>query len=305
VVLETQLALGGVGLAVVAALVGAAGASVHHDPRAAHAAVAFGLHVTYPEMNIAAGVLLALAAVGVVVVFRMVANLLGQVRSYREFLQDADVVGALEGYPDVTVISDSAPHAFCAGLRDPRVFISTGTIELLMAEELAAVVRHERDHRAARDPLRLAVIRALGNALFFMPALRPLAHRYGELAEVRADDAAVSAPGGDRRALASALLAFDENAAVDTAGAVGISPERVDALFGDPAPGRVPHALIAVSLATLVTLVVVAWRASAAAAANSTFNLPVVSSQPCVVVLALIPLFACLAARVAIQAARS
>jgi hypothetical protein len=73
----------------------------------------------------------------------------------------------------------------------------------------------------------------------------------------------------------------------------GISPERVDALLGRPLPSRLPRALILTSLVVLILLVVVVWRASRAAAADVTFNLPVVSAQPCMLVLALVPLLVC------------
>ena len=46
---------------------------------------------------------------------------------------------------------------------------------------------------------------------------------------------------------------------------------------------------MAVSLATLAILTVLIWRASAAASAHATFNLPVLSSQPCMLFLALVP----------------
>jgi hypothetical protein len=42
--------------------------------------------------------------------------------------------------------------------------------------------------------------------------------------------------------------------------------------------------------------VVVVWRASAAASAHATFNLPVLSAQPCMLVLALLPAAVVLAA---------
>jgi hypothetical protein len=285
-IFELQLALGSAGLATAAAVLAAATASVHRDPQAAHQAVVLGVHITYPEVNLAALLLLALAALGVCVLVRVVGTVAGHVRAYRRFLADADMVGNPAGYPDVTLVRDAIPQAFCAGLMRPRVFVSTAAVDLLTPAELAAVVRHERAHRATRDPLRFALLRALGRSLFFMPALPPLAREYGELAEVKADGAAIAASGGDSRALASALLAFVDAAPV---GAAGISPDRVDALLGDGRSSRLPAGLIALSLAPLAALVVLVWRASEAAAANATFNLPVISSQPCVVVLALIP----------------
>jgi hypothetical protein len=54
--------------------------------------------------------------------------------------------------------------------------------------------------------------------------------------------------------------------------------------------------LIVASVVTLAVAIVVVWRASAIASADATFNLPLVSAQPCMLVLALIPVLACLAA---------
>jgi len=134
----------------------------------------------------------------------------------------------------------------------------------------------------------------LGQALFFLPALCALGERYGQLAEERADGAAVRALGREGP-LAAALLAFDAGA---PAGASGISPARVDSLLGRPAEWRLPAGLLAVSLATVAVLVVLVWRASGVASASATFNLPVLSSQPCMLVLALVPVIGTAAARV-------
>lgn len=51
------------------------------------------------------------------------------------------------------------------------------------------------------------------------------------------------------------------------------------------------------SLAALSALVALAWRASSAASAHTTFNLPLLSSQPCVLMLALLPALAVLVAQ--------
>src|SRR3954470_24375492 len=74
-------------------------------------------------------------------------------------------------------------------------------------------------------------------------------------------------------------------------GSAGISAERVDSLLGVGGGGGLPAALIAASLSVLVVLV---WRASGVASAHATFNLPLVSSQPCMLMLALLPLLACM-----------
>ena len=52
-------------------------------------------------------------------------------------------------------------------------------------------------------------------------------------------------------------------------------------------------------LLTLATLIAVVWRAGGAASAHASLNLPIDSSQPCLLVLALVPVVACLAGAVA------
>jgi hypothetical protein len=296
-VFRSQLALGAVGLAVASAAVVTAASSVHRASRGTHPVVIAGQRLSYPAVNVAAAVLLALALLGAVVLAILVQATWSQLRSYRKFVRGIAVLGPLAGHPGVIMIDDASPQAFCAGYLRPTVYVSRGALELLSREELGAVLFHEGHHRATRDPLRFACGRVLGQALFFLPALRPLGDRYCELAEQKADEAAVRASAGRSAALAGALLAFD---AASPAGVAGISPERVDSLLGQPPRWRLPSPLIAVSLATLCSLVVVVWRASAAASAHATFNLPVLSSQPCMPVLALMPaavIFAALAWR--------
>jgi Zn-dependent protease with chaperone function len=281
-----QLALGACGLAAAIAAVGAAADSVHRVSRGAPEIVIASQRFTYPEVNVAAALLLALAAVGAAVIAIALRASWRQLRDYRRFVRGIAVLGPLPGRPGITVIDDPAPHAFCAGYLRPTIYVSTGALTVLSDDELAAVLVHEDHHRTLRDPLRLAFSRILSQALFFLPVLPSLRDRYGDLAEERADDAAVRA-AGDAAPLASALLAFD---AAAPRGASGISPGRVDSLLGRPAGWRLPSSLVALSLATLSVLTVLVWRASAAASAHATFNLPVLSSQPCMLILALVPI---------------
>ena len=285
-VLGLQLALGAGGLAAAVAAVGAAVGSVHRVNGGAPEIVIAGVRFTYPTVNVAAALLLALAAVGAAVIAIALRASWRQLRDYRRFVRGIAVLGPLPGHPRITVIDDPAPHAFCAGYLRPSIYVSTGALAILSDDELAAVLAHEDHHRTLRDPLRLASSRILSQALFFLPALPSLGDRYRALAEERADDAAVRA-GGETGPLASALLAFD---AAAPAGAFGISPGRVDSLLGRPSGWRLPSSLVALSLATLSVLTVLVWRASAAASAHATFNLPVLSSQPCMLILALVPI---------------
>jgi bla regulator protein blaR1 len=293
-----QLALGVCGLAAAATAVGAAASSVHRQGTNAPDVVIAGQRFTYPTVNVAAAVLLVLAALGAAVI--AVALTVGwrQLRDQRRFVRGIAVIGPLPGHPGITVIDDAVPHAFCAGYLRPRIYVSTGALEVLSEDELAAVMVHEDHHRAVRDPLRLACSRILCQALFFLPVLPSLRERYSDLAEERADHAAVRAAGAPGP-LASALLAFD---AATPPGASGISASRVDSLLGRTSEWRAPSSLVALSLAALSGLTVLVWRASAAASAHATFNLPGLSSKPCMLVLALVPILGC--AGVAIWAPR-
>jgi hypothetical protein len=283
-----QLALGAAGIAACTLVLGAAASAVHVHPAAAHHLDVAGAHLTYPAVNAAAVVLMVLALLGAAVLAVAIHAAVRQWRGHRRLLAGLPVTGPLPGHPTVLVIDAAAPVAFCAGWLRPRVYVSTAVLDRLSAAELHAVLAHEHHHGALRDPLRLAVSRVLCQALFFLPVLRPLHDRYADVAEITADAAALEASGGAPGPLASAMLA------------VGATPERVDVLLGEARRAwRLPRLLLVAALLTLVVLVALAWRASHSASVQATLNLPIASSQPCVLVLALVPVLACLAAAVA------
>jgi Zn-dependent protease with chaperone function len=297
-----QLALGAAGLTAATAAVAAAAGSVHHDERAAHDVFVLGSHFSYPAINVAAALLLVLAALGLTVLLTALLAGWRQLRAYRHFVAAVPVLGMLPGHPNVTVLAGESVQAFCAGYLRPRIYISAGAVSLLSPEELDAVLLHEQHHRSARDPLRLACARILNQALFFLPALSPLSDRYADLAEMRADEAAIRAAAGDPAPLASALLRFDAQA---PGGSAGISPDRVDSLLGLASRKPLPTVLIAASVGPLAAVIVLIWRASAVASADATFNLPLLSAQPCMLLLALVPILACLCSIVGRRVLRS
>jgi Zn-dependent protease with chaperone function len=286
--LALALALGIGGLLLATAAVTTAIASVHHGSTDSRPVLVAGLHFTYPNLNFAAALLLALATTGATSIILGIRASWRQLRAYRSLVDRIGVVEPLDKDPRVSVITDPLPQAFCAGYLHPRVYVSRRTVDLLTNAELDAVLAHEHHHRRVRDPLRLASARILSQALFFVPVLRSLSERYAELAEVSADHAAVRANAGEVAPLASALLAFDQSG---PPGVAGISPERVDALLGEPIGWRLPLLLLAASLGLLSGMSTLVWLVSGAASAHATFSLPIVSSQPCVMVLLTIVLF--------------
>jgi Peptidase family M48 len=288
VVVPLSLLLAGTGTVASAAPVGAAIATVHRASAATGRLDLAGLSFSYPRLNAAAWILLGVALIGTSAIAVALRAVLRQRGAYRQFLAGLEVAGRLSEDPSVLVIADPRPQAFCAGYLRPRVYISQAALNILGDAELRAVLAHEHHHRRVRDPLRLACGRVLSQALFFLPALRALFVRYSDLAELNADGAAVRSGVGGRSALASALLAFEASGG-------GISPERVDSLLGQAVSWRCPRWLMSASFFALSSLTAVTWSASQMASARATFNVPFLSSQPCLAMLALMPLLGCVA----------
>ena len=283
------LALAAAGTAASAIAVAAAIASFHQVAAATGRLQVAGVPFSYPRLNGPAWILLVLALIGAAALGITLRALLRQHVAYRRLLARLDVVGRLEDHPGVEVIADPRPQAFCAGYVRPRVFISEAALELLDEPELEVVLAHEHHHRRMRDPLRFACGRMFGQGLFFVPALRALFRRYADVAELNADGAAVREGANKPAALASALLTFEASGA-------GVAPERVDALLGGPIGWRRPWRLLALSVGSLASLVSLTWATSQAASARATLALPLLSSQPCLAVLVLVPFVACIIA---------
>lgn len=164
----------------------------------------------------------------------------------------------------VVVVPTERVIAFCAGLRRPRVHLSSAAVSSLDHGELRAVLAHELHHARRRDPLRMAVRHVVARALFFLPVVKLLGDRLDELAERDADTQAIRAAGGDRRALAGALLRFD---AAGAPGGAGISPARVDWLTGAAAPWALPARQVGGAVLALAGLLAVALASASMGAA--------------------------------------
>lgn len=257
--------------------------AIEGAPGKAHDFVVAGVALTYPSANLAAIVVVGLAAVGAVALalgIRIVVRHLAAGRRFRRRLVARRPVQR-DGY---LLLDEPEPLAFCAGVVRPRVYLSDGACSMLAPGQLRAVIAHENHHRVRRDPLRVLLATGLAEALFFLPAIGRLRDRYATVAELRADDAAVSACGGDPGPLARAMAMFD--AVGSPEGAVGIAPERVDHLLGAPPPDALPVTALAGAVLTIAGMLVIAWDAGQSAVLRATFALPVLSHRPCVVALA-------------------
>jgi len=238
-----------------------------------------------PDLRPASVLVLILGSLAVATVALSVRAVIHQLHAGRRFEHGLRVLAPLPGSTRAYVVDDDEPQAFCIGLLRPRVYVSRAALELLGADERAAVLAHEAHHARRRDPLRLLVARALAEGLFFLPAVRRLHERYAALSELAADHAATAERGG-RRALASAILAFDQH---PSPAAVGIAPERVEHLLGQRPRWELPTLLLLGALATIGALLAVTLRL-ADATAQATVGLPALAAQACMLAMALGPI---------------
>jgi Zn-dependent protease with chaperone function len=301
-VARASLLLGGLGLASAILVLALPLESWHVTANvASHRISIFGQRLSYPVANAEAILSVALAALGLIVTVLAARGAVTELTAARRFHRRLAHLN-LRPFRGALVIENERPQAFCAGLLAPRVYVSTGALKLLDDAGLEAVLAHERHHARRRDPLRLATGRVLARALFIVPGLSGLIQRQQTLAELSADESAVNAGPANRSGLAGAMLGFA--VATPPGGSAGIDPRRIDYLLGEPPSWRFPLAFCLVSAAAIALLVAVAVLAGRIAHGSATLAPPFLSRQPCVVVLAAIPVALGLLAAVAIRAVR-
>ncbi len=177
----------------------------------------------------------------------------------------------LEGRIDA--VEDARPFSFCYWFARPRICVSSGLVDRLAADELRAVLLHERYHLRHRDPLRIVVARYFAAGLYVVPVVDDLVTHFALEKEIDADEDAVAAMG-DVRPLARALYALLRDAdelslgLLVPVGSLSATEARIDHLLeGTPLPVGISPAHVALSLGALAA-------ASVLAAAPTAFVAP-------------------------------
>lgn len=148
---------------------------------------------------------------------------------------------ALVGRPDTrlgaVVVSHPEPAAWCLPGRGRTVVLTSAAVEALDGTQLAAIIAHERAHQRGRHHLLVCAAGSLATAFPRVRAFGVAHEQVGRLAEMAADDAAVSA--ASRLTVAGTLLTVAAPAPV-VAGALGAGGSavavRVRRLIAAPAP---------------------------------------------------------------------
>ncbi|CAN5483619.1 hypothetical protein BH20ACT2_BH20ACT2_03840 [soil metagenome] len=121
------------------------------------------------------------------------------------------------GIDHIELVDDDHAYSLTFGFTTPRTAISTALVDRTNDQELASVLIHEGYHVANRDPLKIALARAVNAGFFPLPATRHLLDRYLTGRELNADHRALRHCG--RPALAGALFRASGGPAALTLGA--------------------------------------------------------------------------------------
>lgn len=179
----------------------------------------------------------------------------------RQHREQVDLVASRD-HDGLHVVEHPLPVAWCLpSMREPRIVISAGLLASLPADQIAAVIAHERAHLRSRHDLVLEAFTVLNRAFPARVSSAAALQETALLVEVLADRAAVCGHGA--RALAGALVAV--SAARGPAGSLGIGAASSDLIIrvnlvadrGSHWPQAVLVGLTAVLLLALPTVLVV------------------------------------------------
>lgn len=144
-----------------------------------------------------------------------------------------------------TVVDHTTAAVYCLPGRPGRVVVTSAALDALTAEELAAVLRHERAHLRGRHHLLVALAVAFHRALPGLPMADAAETEIRRLVEHLADDRASERHG--RQAVATAIVQLADRAPRHALGAGTGAVERVRRMLAPPARPRTLHRLVAAS----------------------------------------------------------
>jgi Zn-dependent protease with chaperone function len=148
--------------------------------------------------------------------------------------QAARLVGVPEPALGAVLVEHPQPTAYCVAGRHPTVVLTTGAVQALDPDQLAAVLAHERAHLAAHHHVLLGMARIGRQVLPFLPLMRDADAQITRLVEMHADDAAKRASGPAPLATALVALATAGSPAPALAAAAVDTVQRIHRLL-DPA----------------------------------------------------------------------
>ena len=173
-------------------------------------------------------------------------------RQALQHAQTARLVGRPEPALGATLVDHPQPAAYCVAGRDPTVVLTTGAVQALDADQLAAVLAHERAHLTGRHHRLIAMARIGRQVLPFVPLMRDADAQVARLAEMHADDAATRTCEPAPLATALVILAAGASPAPALAAAATDAVQRIQRMLGPAEPlGRTRRRLLRTTAAAL------------------------------------------------------
>lgn len=166
------------------------------------------------------------------------------------------LLGRLDPQTNVTVLEHASPTAYCVPGRGHQIVMTAGAVAALDADEMHAVLAHERAHLKARHDLILEFFTVLHHAVPGPIRCEAALSEVHLLVEALADRAALRLSGA--RPLARALVTMHKaarpEATLGSGGPVGQTTARL-LLIADASHPRHGRAFVMISFAVVVLLV--------------------------------------------------
>lgn len=87
----------------------------------------------------------------------------------------------------MAVFEYSSPVAFCMGILNPRIYLSSCLVKMMTPKELETIIIHEKQHLNRNDNLILLLLQAIKNMFFFLPIMGDFVNYFHIRKEILAD----------------------------------------------------------------------------------------------------------------------
>lgn len=92
---------------------------------------------------------------------------------------------------DVICLPTNSIYSFCAGLIQPKIYVSKGLVDTFSEKELKAVLAHEGYHAKSYDPLKSLIISYIAKTPFVSTLTKRISQRFTLFQELDADAYAI------------------------------------------------------------------------------------------------------------------
>lgn len=95
----------------------------------------------------------------------------------------------------IAIFKDQKLMAFCMGVFNPKIFLSSQVLKSMTHREIEAIILHERQHVIGKDNLTMLFLNLVKNALFFFPIVTDFVNGIEVRREIVADQSVTRETG--------------------------------------------------------------------------------------------------------------